>query len=100
MQYWRRRRIRLLESASLAHRSWPARDPAPALPIPPDLPAAPPRPRPPSDPRDPALVSALVERAKEHPLGLDFLKGGHLGSVAAAFETHAFTVLAARETLR
>ena len=55
---------------------------------------------PPSDPRDPALVAALVERAREHPLGLDFLKGGHLGSVAAAFETHAFTVLAARDLLR
>lgn len=54
----------------------------------------------PVDPRDPALVAELVERARSHPLGLDFLKGGHLGSVAAAFETHAFTVLAARESLR
>jgi len=54
----------------------------------------------PGDPRDPAAVAALVDRAKDHPLGLDYLKGGHLGSVAATFETHAFTVLAARELLR
>ena len=54
----------------------------------------------PVDPRDPAIVAELVERAKAHPLGLDYLKGGHLGSVAATFETHAFTVLAARDLLR
>jgi len=54
----------------------------------------------PVDPRDPAVVAELVERAKAHPLGLDYLKGGHLGSVAATFETHAFTVLAARDLLR
>lgn len=53
-----------------------------------------------ADPRDAALVAELVERAKAHPLGLDYLKGGHLGSVAATFETHAFTVLAARDLLR
>jgi hypothetical protein len=45
-------------------------------------------------------VADLVERAKGHPLGLDYLKGGHLGSVAVTFETHAFTVLAARDLLR
>ncbi len=54
----------------------------------------------PVDPRDPALVAELVEKAKAHPLGLDFLVGGHLGSVAVTFETHAFTVLAARDLLR
>ena len=54
----------------------------------------------PVGPRDPALVADLVERAKTHALGLDYLKGGHLGSVAVTFETHAFTVLAARELLR
>ena len=54
----------------------------------------------PVDPRDAAVVAELVERAKVHPLGLDYLKGGHLGSVAATFETHAFTVLAARDLLR
>ena len=54
----------------------------------------------PVDPRDPAVVAELLERAKARPLGLDYLKGGHLGSVAVTFETHAFTVLAARELLR
>ena len=54
----------------------------------------------PVDPRDPSAVAELVEKAKAHPLGLDYLKGGHLGSVAATFETHAFTVLAARDLLR
>jgi hypothetical protein len=54
----------------------------------------------PVDPRDPAVVADLLERAKAHPLGLDYLKGGHLGSVAATFETHAFTVLSARDLLR
>lgn len=54
----------------------------------------------PVDPRDPTVVAELVERAKTHPLGLDYLKGGHLGSVAVTFETHAFTVLAARDLLR
>ena len=54
----------------------------------------------PVDPRDPAVVAELVARATEHPLGLDYLKRGHLGSVAATFETHAFTVLSARDLLR
>lgn len=54
----------------------------------------------PVDPRDAAVVADLVERARAHPLGLDYLKAGHLGSVAATFETHAFTVLAARDLLR
>ena len=54
----------------------------------------------PVDPRDSAAVATLLERAKVHPLGLDYLKGGHLGSVAVTFETHAFTVLAARDQLR
>jgi hypothetical protein len=54
----------------------------------------------PVDPRDPAVAAELVERAKAHPLGLDYLKGGHLGSVAATFGTHAFTVLTARDLLR
>lgn len=53
-----------------------------------------------ADPRDPAAVAELVEKAKAHPLGLDYLRQGHLGSVAATFETHAFTVLAARDLLR
>jgi hypothetical protein len=48
---------------------------------------------------DPAEVGALIESAGGHPLGVDFLLGGELGSVAATFHTHAFTVLAARERL-
>jgi len=53
-----------------------------------------------ADPRDPVAIAELVEKAKAHPLGLDYLRQGHLGSVAATFETHAFTVLAARDLLR
>lgn len=48
---------------------------------------------------DPGEVDALIERARAHPLGVDFLVGGYLGSVAAAFRTHAFTVEAARQRL-
>jgi hypothetical protein len=44
-------------------------------------------------------VDRLIERASVHPLGVRFLVEGHLGSVAATFETHAFTVDAARERL-
>ena len=44
----------------------------------------------------PADVDALIDAARRHPLGVDFLIGGHLGSVAATFKTHAFTVEAAR----
>ena len=51
------------------------------------------------DPRAPQLVDELIERAQGHALGLDFLRKGHLGSVAATFHAHAFTVLAARERL-
>jgi hypothetical protein len=51
------------------------------------------------DPTDAATVSALIARARVHPLGIDYLRRGYLGSVAATFEAHAFTVLAARERL-
>ena len=44
----------------------------------------------------PADVDALIATARRHPLGVDFLIGGHLGSVAATFKAHAFTVEAAR----
>ena len=44
----------------------------------------------------PADVDALIAAARRHPLGIDFLLGGHLGSVAATFKAHAFTVEAAR----
>lgn len=53
----------------------------------------------PADPRDPAAVDALLAAARRHPLGLEFLADGFLGSVAAAFHVHAFTVEAARERL-
>jgi hypothetical protein len=62
-------------------------------------PAAPGAPAPPSaDPfvPDEADVEALIASARRHPLGIDFLIGGHLGSVAVTFKTHAFTVEAAR----
>jgi hypothetical protein len=45
---------------------------------------------------DPREVDELIERARAHPLGIDFLVRGHLASVAATFQTHAFTVEAAR----
>ena len=83
--------------ADLVHHS--ARQPGRAPPRPPRR--ARPAPRPPRRSRaTPPSSPELVERAKAHPLGLDYLKGGHLGSVAATFETHAFTVLAARDLLR
>jgi hypothetical protein len=46
-----------------------------------------------------ADVEALIERAPHHPLGLDFLRHGELGSVAVSLDAHAFTVIAARERL-
>ena len=46
-----------------------------------------------------ADVDALIATARRHPLGVDFLIGGHLGSVAATFKAHAFTVEAARARL-
>lgn len=53
-----------------------------------------------ADPRDPRVVEELIERAKRHPLGVEFLSKGYIDSVAAGLETHAFTVEAARERLR
>ncbi len=50
-------------------------------------------------PADPAAVDALIAAARLHPLGLEFLRHGWLGSVAAEFHAHAFTVEAARERL-
>lgn len=47
-----------------------------------------------------ADVTALIAAAIRHPLGLDYLLQGHLGTVAITFETHAFTVVAARDRLR
>jgi hypothetical protein len=48
----------------------------------------------------PEVVEALIDRAKNHPLGTEFLSQGSLDSVAAAFQAHAFTVEAAREKLQ
>jgi hypothetical protein len=45
-------------------------------------------------------VAALIVAAAKHPLGTDFLVGGHLDTVAIMFRTHAYTVVAARERLR
>ncbi len=49
---------------------------------------------------DPRAVDDLIARARRHRLGLEFLLEGYLGSVAAEFGTHAFTVEAARAKLR
>jgi hypothetical protein len=46
-----------------------------------------------------AEVDALIDGARRHVLGLDFLLHGQLGSVAMIFGTHAFTVDAARDRL-
>lgn len=53
-----------------------------------------------SDPTDPRLIDDIIARAETHPLGIDLLLNGHLGSVAATFGAHAFTVEAARARLR
>lgn len=45
-------------------------------------------------------VDALIDRARQHPLGIDFLQKGMLDSVAAVFEVHAFVVDSARDRLR
>jgi hypothetical protein len=45
-------------------------------------------------------VEALIEAARRHPLGVEFLLDGDLSAVAATFQAHAFTVDAAREHLR
>jgi hypothetical protein len=47
----------------------------------------------------PLLVDDLIARAEKHRLGIEFLRHGLLGSVAAEFGAHAFTVEAARQRL-
>ena len=54
----------------------------------------------PADPRDSRAVDNLIACARSHPLGVEFLVNGFLGSVAAEFHAHAFTVEAARERLK
>lgn len=51
-------------------------------------------------PEDPGLVDRLIARAKAHPLGVEFLVGGLLASVAITLGAHAFTVEAARRRLK
>lgn len=51
-------------------------------------------------PSDTPLVDELIERARLHPLGVEFLRDGFLGSVAAEFGAHALTVEAARLRLK
>ena len=46
-----------------------------------------------------AEVDALIEAASRHALGLEFLRRGHLGTVAVTLKAHAFTVVAARDRL-
>jgi hypothetical protein len=48
---------------------------------------------------DPADVDDLLRAAGQHPLGLNYLRDGHLGTVAITFGCHAFTVVAARDRL-
>ena len=47
----------------------------------------------------PPEVHGLVEQARRHPLGLDFLLRGAANAVAATFGVHAFLVDAARDYL-
>ncbi len=51
------------------------------------------------DPQHLAAAEALIERARQHPLGTHFLKDGAPDAVAATFEVHAFTVDQARDLL-
>ncbi len=44
-------------------------------------------------------VKELIARAREHPLGLGYLKDGAADSVSATFGVHAFVVDGARERL-
>ena len=44
-------------------------------------------------------VEELIRAAGQHPLGVDYLVHGHLGTVAITFGCHAFTVAAARDRL-
>jgi hypothetical protein len=44
-------------------------------------------------------VDALIRAARQHELGLEFLRKGAQDAVAAVFQVHAFLVDAARERL-
>jgi hypothetical protein len=45
-------------------------------------------------------VDELIRRAREHPLGTDYLLHGYLDSVAATFKVHGFTVEHARARIQ
>jgi hypothetical protein len=45
---------------------------------------------------DPSEIDRLLAAARSHPLGIEFLMNGYLGSVAATFGVHAFAVEEAR----
>ncbi len=44
-------------------------------------------------------IQYLIEHAKSHDLGIDFLLNGSLDAVAATFNVHAFVIDAARDRL-
>ena len=44
-------------------------------------------------------IQDLIERAKSHDLGIEFLLNGSLDAVAATFGVHAFVIDAARDEL-
>ena len=44
-------------------------------------------------------IQYLIERAKSHDLGIEFLLNGSLDAVAATFGVHAFVIDAARDEL-
>ena len=44
-------------------------------------------------------IQYLIERAKSHDLGIEFLLNGSLDAVAATFGVHAFVIDAARDQL-
>ena len=44
-------------------------------------------------------IQRLIERAKSHDLGIEFLLNGSLDAVAATFGVHAFVIDAARDQL-
>jgi hypothetical protein len=48
---------------------------------------------------DGAAVESLLSAARAHPLGIEFLRNGYLGSVAATFRVHAFVVEEARRKI-
>ena len=44
-------------------------------------------------------IQDLIERAKSHDLGIEFLLNGSLDAVAATFGVHAFVIDAVRDQL-